>query len=59
MLNSFNLSVNYNLCYSYICLSVYSFEFVVKIIARGLLGDAFTCLRDPWAWLDLLVIWTG
>lgn len=59
MLNSFNFCKLQFFCYSYICLSVYSFEFVVKIIARGLLGDAFTCLRDPWAWLDLLVIWTG
>ncbi|CAL8093899.1 unnamed protein product [Orchesella dallaii] len=44
---------------NYICLAIYCFELALKIIARGFIGDAFTCFRDPWTWLDLVVIWTG
>ncbi|XP_062435199.1 sodium channel protein type 2 subunit alpha-like isoform X12 [Rhea pennata] len=35
---------------------IYTFEFLVKILARGFCIDAFTCLRDPWNWLDFVVI---
>ncbi|XP_064370948.1 sodium channel protein type 2 subunit alpha-like isoform X3 [Dromaius novaehollandiae] len=35
---------------------IYTFEFLVKILARGFCVDAFTCLRDPWNWLDFIVI---
>ncbi|XP_064408532.1 sodium channel protein type 8 subunit alpha [Latimeria chalumnae] len=35
---------------------IYTFESVVKIIARGFCIDSFTFLRDPWNWLDFSVI---
>uniref|UniRef100_A0A8C3CWJ7 Sodium channel protein n=1 Tax=Cairina moschata TaxID=8855 RepID=A0A8C3CWJ7_CAIMO len=35
---------------------IYTFEFLVKIFARGFCIDDFTCLRDPWNWLDFIVI---
>ncbi|XP_010218973.1 PREDICTED: sodium channel protein type 2 subunit alpha-like isoform X1 [Tinamus guttatus] len=35
---------------------IYTFEFLVKILARGFCIDPFTCLRDPWNWLDFIVI---
>ncbi|XP_010176899.1 PREDICTED: sodium channel protein type 1 subunit alpha-like, partial [Mesitornis unicolor] len=35
---------------------IYTFEFLVKIIARGFCINDFTCLRDPWNWLDFVVI---
>uniref|UniRef100_A0A8C2UA76 Sodium channel protein n=1 Tax=Coturnix japonica TaxID=93934 RepID=A0A8C2UA76_COTJA len=35
---------------------IYTFEFLVKILARGFCIDDFTCLRDPWNWLDFVVI---
>ncbi|XP_040417626.1 sodium channel protein type 2 subunit alpha-like isoform X2 [Cygnus olor] len=35
---------------------IYTFEFLVKILARGFCIDDFTCLRDPWNWLDFIVI---
>ncbi|XP_061861206.1 sodium channel protein type 2 subunit alpha-like isoform X12 [Colius striatus] len=35
---------------------IYTFEFVVKILARGFCINDFTCLRDPWNWLDFVVI---
>ncbi|NXR58279.1 SCN8A protein, partial [Rhadina sibilatrix] len=35
---------------------IYTFESLVKIIARGFCIDGFTFLRDPWNWLDFSVI---
>ncbi|XP_060794420.1 sodium channel, voltage gated, type VIII, alpha subunit a isoform X11 [Neoarius graeffei] len=35
---------------------IYTFESAVKIIARGFCIDDFTFLRDPWNWLDFMVI---
>ncbi|XP_069509513.1 sodium channel protein type 8 subunit alpha isoform X2 [Ambystoma mexicanum] len=35
---------------------IYTFESLVKIIARGFCIDSFTFLRDPWNWLDFSVI---
>ncbi|XP_014104648.1 PREDICTED: sodium channel protein type 2 subunit alpha-like isoform X6 [Pseudopodoces humilis] len=35
---------------------IYTFEFLVKIFARGFCINNFTCLRDPWNWLDFVVI---
>ncbi|MCJ8741501.1 hypothetical protein PDJAM_G00071480 [Pangasius djambal] len=35
---------------------IYTFESAIKIIARGFCIDDFTFLRDPWNWLDFMVI---
>ncbi|XP_015679123.1 sodium channel protein type 1 subunit alpha [Protobothrops mucrosquamatus] len=35
---------------------IYTFESLIKIIARGFCIDGFTFLRDPWNWLDFTVI---
>ncbi|XP_051961287.1 sodium channel, voltage gated, type VIII, alpha subunit a [Xyrauchen texanus] len=35
---------------------IYTLESAVKIIARGFCIDSFTFLRDPWNWLDFMVI---
>ncbi|KAJ7345683.1 hypothetical protein JRQ81_001633, partial [Phrynocephalus forsythii] len=35
---------------------IYTFESLIKIFARGFCIDNFTFLRDPWNWLDFLVI---
>uniref|UniRef100_A0A8C5CBU9 Sodium channel protein n=1 Tax=Gadus morhua TaxID=8049 RepID=A0A8C5CBU9_GADMO len=35
---------------------IYTFESLVKICARGFCIDGFTFLRDPWNWLDFMVI---
>ncbi|XP_060544849.1 sodium channel protein type 8 subunit alpha isoform X6 [Pantherophis guttatus] len=35
---------------------IYTFESLVKIIARGFCIDGFTFLRDAWNWLDFSVI---
>nr|XP_020826260.1 sodium channel protein type 11 subunit alpha isoform X4 [Phascolarctos cinereus] len=36
--------------------AIYIFEALIKILARGLFLDEFTYLRDPWNWLDFIVI---
>ncbi|XP_076837536.1 sodium channel protein type 2 subunit alpha-like [Brachyhypopomus gauderio] len=35
---------------------IYTFESLIKILARGLCAEPFTFLRDPWNWLDFSVI---
>ncbi|XP_076018233.1 sodium channel protein type 5 subunit alpha-like [Genypterus blacodes] len=36
--------------------AIYTFESVIKILARGFCVVPFTFLRDPWNWLDFTVI---
>ncbi|XP_071394230.1 sodium channel, voltage-gated, type I-like, alpha [Centroberyx affinis] len=36
--------------------AIYTFESLVKILARGFCVGKFTFLRDPWNWLDFCVI---
>ncbi|XP_075437097.1 sodium channel protein type 4 subunit alpha isoform X2 [Ascaphus truei] len=40
----------------YMFTGIYTFESLVKIFARGFCIDNFTFLRDPWNWLDFMVI---
>ncbi|NXW21463.1 SCN5A protein, partial [Circaetus pectoralis] len=35
---------------------IYTFESLIKILARGFCLNEFTLLRDPWNWLDFTVI---
>ncbi|XP_075415536.1 sodium channel protein type 4 subunit alpha [Tenrec ecaudatus] len=35
---------------------IYTFESLIKMLARGFCIDDFTFLRDPWNWLDFSVI---
>ncbi|XP_072364238.1 sodium channel protein type 1 subunit alpha-like isoform X2 [Scyliorhinus torazame] len=35
---------------------IYTFESLIKILARGFCIDGFTFLRDPWNWLDFSVV---
>ncbi|XP_026530285.1 sodium channel protein type 2 subunit alpha isoform X2 [Notechis scutatus] len=35
---------------------IYTFESLIKILARGFCLEGFTFLRDPWNWLDFTVI---
>nr|XP_009680486.1 PREDICTED: sodium channel protein type 5 subunit alpha-like [Struthio camelus australis] len=35
---------------------IYTFESLIKILARGFCLNEFTFLRDPWNWLDFSVI---
>ncbi|XP_061579555.1 sodium channel, voltage-gated, type I-like, alpha [Cololabis saira] len=40
----------------YVFTAIYTFESLVKILARGFCIGGFTFLRDPWNWLDFCVI---
>uniref|UniRef100_A0A8C6X1L0 Sodium channel protein n=1 Tax=Naja naja TaxID=35670 RepID=A0A8C6X1L0_NAJNA len=42
--------------FRYTFTGIYTFESLIKIFARGFCIDKFTFLRDPWNWLDFLVI---
>lgn len=44
------------LVYRYAFTAIYTFESLVKILARGFCIGQFTFLRDPWNWLDFSVI---
>jgi hypothetical protein len=35
---------------------IYTFEAIIKILARGFILDEFSFLRDAWNWLDFIVI---
>ncbi|KAJ7992171.1 hypothetical protein DPEC_G00275760 [Dallia pectoralis] len=40
----------------YVFIGIYTFEAVVKVLSRGFCFGRFTFLRDPWNWLDVMVI---
>jgi hypothetical protein len=40
----------------YIFTVIYTFEAVLKMLARGFIFDKFSFLRDGWNWLDFIVI---
>ncbi|XP_069572985.1 sodium channel protein type 4 subunit alpha B-like isoform X2 [Brachyistius frenatus] len=39
--------------------AIYTSEAVLKVVSRGFCVGRFTFIRDPWNWLDLLIISTG
>uniref|UniRef100_A0ABI7WVX2 Sodium channel protein n=1 Tax=Felis catus TaxID=9685 RepID=A0ABI7WVX2_FELCA len=43
----------------YVFTGIYIFEALIKILARGFVLDEFSFLRDPWNWLDSIVIATA
>lgn len=43
----------------YIFLAIYSCEMVIKVIAKGFVLNKYTYLRNPWNWLDFVVITSG
>ncbi|XP_034049280.1 sodium channel protein type 4 subunit alpha A [Thalassophryne amazonica] len=40
----------------YVFTAIYTFEATVKVLSRGFCIGPFTFLRDPWNWLDFMVI---
>ncbi|XP_035829755.1 sodium channel protein 1 brain [Aplysia californica] len=43
----------------YLFLAIYTLECIVKVISRGFCLNKHTYLRDPWNWLDFVVILTA
>nr|XP_022910562.1 sodium channel protein para-like [Onthophagus taurus] len=39
-----------------IFIGIYTFEAAIKIASRGFILQPFTYLRDPWNWLDFIII---
>ncbi|XP_034045743.1 LOW QUALITY PROTEIN: sodium channel protein type 4 subunit alpha B [Thalassophryne amazonica] len=40
----------------YVFTAIYTFEAAIKVLSRGFCVGQFTFLRDPWNWLDFMVI---
>ena len=49
-------NVNSAIFLRYTFTGIYTFESLIKILARGVCLEDFTFLRDPWNWLDFTVI---
>ncbi|NXK73502.1 SCN4A protein, partial [Amazona guildingii] len=47
---------SWNKYFEYTFTGIYTFESLIKILARGFCMTEFTFLRDPWNWLDFSVI---
>ena len=45
-----------HVCFRYVFTGIYTFEATTKVLARGFVIGPFTFLRDPWNWLDFMVI---
>lgn len=43
----------------YVFLAIYSIEMCIKIVAKGFALNKYTYLRNPWNWLDFVVITSG
>nr|XP_029725458.1 sodium channel protein 60E [Aedes albopictus] len=43
----------------YIFLAIYTCEMIIKMIAKGFILNKYTYLRNPWNWLDFVVITSG
>ncbi|KAE8295944.1 Sodium channel protein type 4 subunit alpha B Voltage-gated sodium channel subunit alpha Nav1.4b [Larimichthys crocea] len=39
--------------------AIYTFDIIIKIMSRGFCVGKFTFLRDPWNWLDIMIISTA
>ncbi|XP_054614770.1 sodium channel protein type 4 subunit alpha B-like isoform X2 [Dunckerocampus dactyliophorus] len=46
-------------CVVYTIIAIYASEMLIKVAARGLCVGRFTFLRNPWNWLDVMVIATA
>ena len=46
-------------CCRIVFLAIYSVEMVIKVIAKGFILNNYTYLRNPWNWLDFIVILSG
>lgn len=51
-----HLTFQWIIFFRYTFTGIYTFESLIKILARGFCVGEFTFLRDPWNWLDFIVI---
>ena len=45
--------------FRFVFLGIYTAEMVIKVIAKGFILNKYTYLRNPWNWLDFIVILSG
>ncbi|XP_022252047.1 sodium channel protein 60E-like [Limulus polyphemus] len=43
----------------FVFLAIYTMEMIVKSVARGFILSQYTYLRNPWNWLDFIVVLAG
>ncbi|GLG93034.1 Uncharacterized protein GBIM_00541, partial [Gryllus bimaculatus] len=43
----------------YIFLAIYTAEMIIKSVSKGFILNKYTYLRNPWNWLDFVVITSG
>ncbi|KAG8175505.1 hypothetical protein JTE90_009139 [Oedothorax gibbosus] len=43
----------------YVFLVIYTIEMIIKIIAKGFILNKYSYLRNPWNWLDFIVVLAG
>ena len=55
-IGSFSRNVHRFLFSRYVFTIIYTLEALTKCVARGFILKKFTFLRDPWNWLDFIVI---
>ena len=56
MICSTQIHYRYTASTEIIFTAIYTYESAIKLLARGLVMDDFTYLRDAWNWLDFIVI---
>lgn len=47
------------LVFRFVFLAIYTAEMIIKSIAKGFIINKYTYLRNPWNWLDFVVITSG
>lgn len=55
----YNITFPFSEFFRFVFLAIYTIEMVIKIIAKGFLLNKYTYLRNPWNWLDFVVIASG
>lgn len=43
----------------YVFTTIYTTEMILKIVSRGFILHSYAYLRDPWNWLDFIVVVLG
>lgn len=45
--------------FRFVFLAIYTAEMIIKSVAKGFILNKYTYLRNPWNWLDFVVITSG
>uniref|UniRef100_A0AAQ4RJB4 Sodium channel protein n=1 Tax=Gasterosteus aculeatus aculeatus TaxID=481459 RepID=A0AAQ4RJB4_GASAC len=56
LIHSYPLQCTFLSLHRYVFTFIYTFEATIKVLSRGFCVGGFTFLKDPWNWLDFMVI---